>query len=116
MRKILKIVFGIIYCIGAFITLTLSIIFLSHSDIVMNPDAMLPFQLHEQAFMLLALGAIPMIISCYIVYQIFDIKNSYHYKRNGLLIFIPGIICVSCTIFIIGLLFIGMINSSILNI
>lgn len=115
MRRLFKIILGIIYSIGTCIKLTLSAIFLSRSDIVINPDAMLPIQLYEEAFMLLAFGTTPMVISCYIVYKIFDIKNSYHYKRNWVLIFTPGIICASCMVFLIGLLFMGMINSFILH-
>jgi len=68
-----------------------------------------------KAFMLLAFGTIPMVIACYVVYQIYDIKNSYHPKRNRIFVFIPGIICASCAIFVVGLLFVGMINSSILR-
>lgn len=116
MRKILKIIFGIIYSIGACITLALSLIFLSRSDIVIYPDAMLPYQLYELAFIWLAFfGTILMIPLCYIVYKIFDIKNSSHYKRNKALIFTPGIICASCMVFMIGLLFSGMINSFLLH-
>jgi flagellar biosynthesis protein FliQ len=115
MKKISKIIGGVIYSIGTCITLLLSIIYLSHSDIIINPDAMLPFQLYEEAFMLLAFGAIPMVIACYVVYKVYEIKNSYHHKRNRIIIFIPGIICVSCATFIFGLLFVGMINSFILH-
>ncbi|MEG1310393.1 MAG: hypothetical protein RSD47_00155 [Romboutsia sp.] len=76
---------------------------------------MIPFQLYEQAFMLLAFGAIPMVIVCYVVYKVYEIKNSYYPKRNRTIIFIPGIICTSCATFMLGLLFIGMIKSFILH-
>ena len=115
MKKISKIIFGVIYSIGTCITLLLSIIYLSRSDIIINPDAMLPFKLYEQAFMLLVFGSIPMVLACYVVYKVYEIKNSDHPKRNRIIIFVPGIICVSCAIFMFGLLFVGMINSFILN-
>ena len=109
MKKINKIIWGAIYAIGTCITLFLSIAFLSHSDIVLNKEAMIPFKLYEQAFVLLAFGAIPMLVACYMVHKLYEIK-----KRNSIIVFIPGIICASCAIFIIGLLFVGMINSFIL--
>ena len=115
MKKIPKMIWGAIYSIGTFITLLLSIVLLSRSEIIINQESMIPFQLYEQGFILLALGSIPMVISCYMVYKIYEIKKSYHHKRNSIIIFIPGIICVSCAIFIFGLLFVGMINSFILH-
>lgn len=115
MTKISKMIWGVIYSIGTCITLLLSIVFLSRSDIIINQEAMLPFQLYEQAFILLVFGAIPMVIACYMVYKVYEIKKSYQPKRNRIIIFIPGIICVSCAIFMFGLLFVGMINSFILH-
>lgn len=115
MKKIAKMVWGTIYSIGTCITLLLSIVLLSRSDIIINKEAMLPLKLYEQAFILLTFGAIPMVIACYMVYKVYEIKKSYHPKRNSIIIFIPGIICVSCATFIFGLLFVGMINSFILH-
>lgn len=115
MKKIPKIIWGVIYSIGTCITLLLSIISLSRSDIIINPNTMIPFQLYEQTFILLAFGAIPMVIACYMVYKVYEIKNSHNYKRNSMMIFVPGIICVSCAIFMFGLLFAGMINSFIVH-
>lgn len=114
-KKIVKIIWGNVYFIGTCITLMLSILFLSGSDIIINPDAMLPIKLNEQAFELLAFGAIPMVIACYMVYKVYEIKKSDHYKRNIIIIFMPGIICVSCAIFIFDILFIGMINTFIIH-
>ena len=115
MKKISKIIWGVIYFIGTCITLFISIVLLSRSDIIINQEAMIPFQLYEQAFILLAFGSIPMVIACYMVYKVYEIKMSYHSKRNSIIIFIPGIICVSCATFMFGLLLVGMINSFILN-
>ena len=114
-KKILKIIWGSIYCIGTCITLILSIVFLSGSDIIINPNAMLPIKLNEQAFELLAFGAIPMVVACDMVHKIYEIKKSYYYKRNTLIIFMPGIICISCAIFIFAILFIGVINTFIIH-
>ena len=115
MKKIPKMIWGAIYVIGTCITLLLSIVFLSHSDIITNQEAMIPFQLYEQAFILLAFGAIPIVIACYMVCKVYEIKKGYHHKINRIIIFIPGIICVSCAIFMFVLLFFGMINSFVLN-
>ncbi|MDU4883404.1 hypothetical protein [uncultured Clostridium sp.] len=51
-----------------------------------------------------------MVIACYMVYKVYEIKKSYHPKRNSIVIFIPGIICVSCATFMFALLFVGIIN------
>lgn len=111
MKKILKIISGTVYGIGTCITLVLSIIYLSRSDVVINPDAMLPSQLYEDAFILLAFGALPMIIVCYAVYKIYGIKH----RNYKILVFIPGIICVSCAVFVIGVLLFGMFNIFVLH-
>ena len=54
-----------------------------------------------------------MLIACYMVYRAFEIKNSNFSKIKCFIIFIPGIICSVCAIFIFGVLFVGMINSFI---
>ena len=114
-EKIFKIIGGAIYFIGTCITLILSIVFLSGLDIIINPEAMIPVQLNEQAFELLALGAIPMLIACYMVYKVYEIKKSYHHKIKTIIIFMPGVICVSCAIVIFAILLIGMINTFIIH-
>lgn len=114
MTKIHKTIWGIIYSIGTFITLLLSIVFLWHSNIIINQDAMLPFKLYEQAFLLLGFGSVPMLVSCYMVYRCFEVKTSNHPKRNCLIIFIPSMICLACAIFIFGVLLVGMMNSFVL--
>lgn len=113
MTKINKTIWRIIYSIGTFVTLLLSTVFLSHSNIIINPDAMLPFKLYEQSFLLLGFGSIPMLVACYMVYRAFEIKNSNFSKIKCFIIFIPGIIYSVCAIFIFGVLFVGMINSFI---
>lgn len=115
MKKIHKMIWVVVYFIGTCVTLLLSAILLLRIDTIINQDAMIPFQLYEQSFILLAFGAIPMMIACYMVYRVYKIKNSYNHKINSMIIFAPGVICVACGIFMLGLLFIGMINSFILN-
>lgn len=115
MKKTLKIAFSIIYIVGATITLILSIIFLLRCKMVLNPEAMLPMQLYEQAFIGLSVGAIPMLAVCYAVYHNYDIRNSIHVKRNGILIFIPGIICSCCAVVGVGIIVIGMFRTFVLH-
>lgn len=115
MKKTLKIAFSIIYIVGAILTLILSIIFLLHCKMVLNPEAMLPMWLYEQAFIWLLVGAVPMLAVCYAGYHNYDIRNSAHVKRNTILILIPGIICSCCAVVCIGIIVIGMFQSFVLH-
>lgn len=83
----LKIASSIIYIVGAIITLVLSIIFLFRCQMVLNPEAMLPMHLYEQAFIWLSVGAVPMLAACFGVYHSYDISNSTYLKRKAILIF-----------------------------
>lgn len=93
MNKIAKIISNIVYATGVVITVTLSGSALFGSTQIVNPDAMLPITRKEQAFILLAFGAIPMLLACMAVYKFNVIKNSDNKKQNFVLIFLPGFIC-----------------------
>ena len=103
-----KIIANTIYIIGMLFVLFLGAIFLFGPKEAINPEAMLPWSRSEQAFILLATGSVPMMISCVSVYMRDDMKNSVHKKRNFILIFLPGFICAACALFIIGVIAVSM--------
>lgn len=111
MNRIVKIVGNTVYGIGTAITGILLGITLFGSDQLRNPEAMIPVTWKHQAFMWLAFGAIPMLLACLAAVLVNEVKNSSHKRRNILLLFLPGIICSACAIFIIGVVFVGMMNS-----
>lgn len=100
-----------IYGLGTFIVCVLGGIALSHSNKVLFPDAMMPMQMWELAINWLAWGTIPMAAACLAVYQCNRIKDSVHSMRNGILIFLPGIICLGCMVFIAGVWIGGSIKA-----
>jgi len=110
-RKTAKIIFDIIYCAGVAVTLCLIIISVFGADKVVNPNSMLLMTWQEIAFCWLAIGSGPMIFACVMVYKFNDIKNSTHKKRNFIFIFLPGLICLACVLFVIGVVGLGMINT-----
>jgi hypothetical protein len=115
MKKFWKMVATIIYIIGTLITFILFVVYLSHTKIVLNPNAMIPMYLYEEAFIWLAFGVIPMALACYAVYRSYGICECFNAKRNTFLIFIPSMICGCCAVFIIGIIVFGMFNSFVLN-
>lgn len=106
-----RIISNTIYGIGVAITIILGDVALFGSNQVIDPDAMIPITPREQAFIWLAFGAIPMLLTCIAVYRFNSVKNSSHKIRDFILIFFPGFICAACTLFILGLLIVGMVNS-----
>lgn len=111
MNKTAKIISNIVYGIGVGMVVALGCIALFGPTQTVNPNAMIPFTWREQAFLWLAFGSIPMLLSCMAVYKFNTLKDSSHKKRNLILVFVPGIICAVCALFIIGLLIAGMVNS-----
>lgn len=82
-----------VYALGALITLILLCMFISHSDIVPNPDAMLPMTQWEAASVWLAFGALPMAIASLLLDKTFAVRQTAHRMRNRLLIYAPAILC-----------------------
>ena len=106
-----RIISNAIYGIGVAIVIILGGVALFGSNQIIDPNAMIPFTPKEQAFIWLAFGSIPMLLSCMAVYKFNSVKNSSRKIWNFILIFFPGFICAACTLFIIGLLIYGMVNS-----
>lgn len=103
---------NMIWGIGAAITAVLSILILLRVDIVLNPDAMLPTRLWEQATQWLAMGFLPMLIACIGAYEVNEIKSRKHAKRNFFLVFLPGLICFLGFAFWAGVWLTGMLNTA----
>lgn len=97
------------------IAVSLGFIALFGSTQPVNPDAMLPITRKEQAFIWLAFGSIPMLLACMAEYKFNGIKNSFHKKRNFVLVFLPGFICSACAIYTISVVLVGMVNSFLLQ-
>lgn len=108
-----KLLVNILYVAGAGLTAVLSIIIALRIDVVLNPEAMLPMQLWESAFVWLAVGFFPMLLACIGAYEVNDIGISSHAKRNTLLIFLPGIICFCCFAFVLGCLILGTVRGNL---
>ena len=109
--KTAKIISNVVFSVGAFICLCLLAISIFGPNEAINPEAMISFTWKEQAFIFLAFGTIPMLLSCMTVYKFNNIKNSIHKKKNFVFIFLPGLICSACALYIIGVIFFGYINS-----
>ena len=106
-----KIISNAVFSVGAFISLCLLAIVIFGSNEVINPEAKLTFTWKEQAFIFLAFGTIPMLLACMAVYKFNNVKNSIHKKKNFVFIFLPAFICSACALYIIGVIFLGYINS-----
>ena len=110
-RKALKFAANSVYTVGVAIALCLGTISLFGSNQVVYPEAMIPYTWREQAFIWLAFGTVPMLLSCMAVYACNNIKNSTNKKRDFIFIFLPGFICSACALFVIGVVIVGMINT-----
>lgn len=113
--KTVRLISNTIYAIGVAIALTLGIISIFGPNEAANPMAMIPYTYKELAFIWLAFGTVPMLLACIAVYKFNDLKNSTHKKRCFIFIFLPGFICSACTLFVVGVIIVGYINSFILR-
>lgn len=102
MRKTARMVSNIAYGIGVVIVITLCGFFLFGSNQPVNPDAMIPFPLKEQALIWLAFGTMLMLPACMAVYKFNVTINSPNRKLSFALIFLPGFICSACALYLAG--------------
>ena len=114
-KKTAKLIANILYSIWVLIVLCLLTVFLFLPNRQLNPDAMIPFTLRDQAFVFAAVFSVPMIISCAVFYRINKLREKPKKNILFLLVFLPGFICAACAFFIIGVILLGMINSFLLN-
>jgi nitric oxide reductase large subunit len=115
MSKAAKVISNTVYGIGVLIVIALGGIALFGSSQPANPDAMLPFNWKERAFIWLMFGAIPMLLACMAVYKFNAIKSSPSRKRNFILIFLPGFICSACALYTISVLLYEFLSYNLLR-
>lgn len=108
-----KLLVNILYTMGTLIVLVLSIIFLMRIAFVPFPEAMLPMQLWELAVSWLAMGCIPMLIACAGMCAVNEVRKGAHAKRNTILIFLPGVICLCALLFIGAAVLCGLLKYAI---
>lgn len=108
-----KIVSNSVYGIGVAIFVTLVLLFIFGADCVPYPDNMLPYTLRDIAFLFAAFGAIPMIVACFAVYTLNDVKSSARKKRNAVMIFAPGVICGVCFLIVVGFLAVMLVRAMV---
>lgn len=77
-----------VYILGCICVIYLVLLALIGRNHVSNPDAMIPFTDFDRGTICLAIGCIPMVISCIALIKTFGIKD----KLKKLLVMIPGII------------------------
>ncbi len=106
-----KILAAAVYGIGAAITLILCILFLSHSEAILFPEAMLPSQAWELASGWLALGFVPMLLASLAFYSVCGIRETKHRLRNSLLTFLPAAVCGGFLLFWAGTWCAGMFRT-----
>ena len=99
LARYIKLIFNIVYLIGAICVLALLIVVIFGSDDLPNPDAMVSMKF--SALVWLIIGTLPMILSCIAFYFFSNIKKSKHKIRNTILVFTPGFICFACFLFMI---------------
>ncbi len=94
----LKIIFSVIYAIGIICVVVLSGMYLQHSTIVPNPDAMIPMMKYEIAAWRLIIGLPFMIASCISIVLVYKIRK----VTKRMLISLPAVVClVMCASFFI---------------
>lgn len=107
MKHWIKPLTALIYGAGTALVLVLTILLLSHSQIILFPEVMLPMTLSDLAAGWLALGMIPMLLVCWAFCRCFHIQG----KGKAVLVFLPGVVCGICAICIFGVLLVGMLSA-----
>lgn len=110
MNKLQKTIITMIYGIGVIIVLILLGCMFSSPHIILNPDSMLPMELHELSSIWLALGFVPMIVITILFYKVHQISQNYHKIINSIIVYIPSVICLLCFIYWICIWLIGIIT------
>jgi hypothetical protein len=101
--KYSKIIISVVYAFGVVIFIVLIAMFLIGPSKAINPNAMIPYTWKDRAFIAMGFVALPLLITSCLFYRTHDIKNSPTKKRDTILIFIPGVLCLLCTLFLLGL-------------
>lgn len=107
----LKIFLTVIYVIGVGCNLYLLLTMCLHPNHVEAPDAMLPMTDFERAFVMLAIGFLPMAASAFSMMWVYGLKQTRHPRRNGVLIFLPAIVDAIPFVFMVGLAIVMIVEA-----
>ena len=114
--KVLKIITNIFYATGCIIVLVLGAISVFGSGEPVFPEAMIPYSWRETAFIWLAVGSVPMLAACFAVFFL----NRTYFKPKKLIykltVFIPGMVCLCCAVFILAFIAYWYIGFFIVNV
>jgi|GEM_PF-5660430 hypothetical protein len=112
--KAFKIISNIVYAIGCAIVLVLALTCFLGLIHPVNPSSML-YEWRRQAFFMLLYATIPMLAACFAVY----FSNKMHKQSKKALkffaVFAPGIICLGCVLFIVGVIIAAFVINPPLN-
>ena len=106
---------SVLYSVCVLVFLGFLIAYILVPNNPMNPEAMIPFTFKDRIFMLTAIFSVPMMLTCAAFYRVNKISAKPNKGILFTLIFLPGIVCAGCALFIIGIILAGFINSFILN-
>lgn len=109
--KWMKILLTVIYVIGVGCNLYLLLMMCLHPNHVEAPDAMLPMTDFERAFVMMAIGFLPMAASVLSTVWVYDLKQTRHSRRNCVLIFLPAIIDAIPFVFMVGLVIVMIVEA-----
>lgn len=111
-RNINKILAIVIYTLGCLCVAYFTMFALIGGRHVANPDAMIPYTDFDRGTIFLALGCIPMVISCIAIIKSFKIEK----RSKRILVMIPGFITVIpfvvYTVLVAMMIFLGMMEAN----
>lgn len=109
--KWLKILLTVIYVMGIGCNLYLLLLMCLHPNHVQSPDAMLPMTDFERAFVMMAMGFLPMAASALSLVWVYDLKYSLHRRRNIFLTLLPAVIDAAPFVFMVGLVTVMLVKA-----
>lgn len=113
--KWLKILLTAVYVMGVGCNLSLLLLMCLHPRHVAAPDAMLPMTDFERAFVMMAIGFLPMAASALSMAWAYDLKHTLHRRRNTVLVLLPAVIDAVPFVFMVGLVLV-MLAEALLEI
>jgi hypothetical protein len=96
-----------VYTVGASIAVVLAGLALFAPDQPIYPDSMLGLTWREEAFLGLAVGALPMVLAGWAAHRF---GAPAHRRRDLIPLLLPGFVCAACALFLVGLLALGYIH------
>lgn len=106
-RKVINSIYGV--AVAAVAALIGIVIF--GQEVIVSYESAFYVSLSERAFFLLMIATIPMLCLGVAVCNCNDIKDSKHPKLYKFLILIPGIVCLGCILFAVGIVIFGMVST-----